>query len=91
MNTQDWLGRFDKLLSDIMSTWDGLLIVTGNININLLDKADNITHQYMDILKELDLTNHVIKPTRTTRTSMSLIDHLISNVPSRISYTDVLP
>ena len=91
MNTQDWLGRFDDLLSNIMSTWDGLLIVTGDININLLDQADNITCQYMDILQGLNLTNHVTKPTRTTPTSKSLIDHLISNSPSRISHTDVLP
>ena len=81
MNTQDLLGRFDDLLSNIMSTWDGLLIVTGDININLLDQADNITRQYMDILQGLNLTNHVTKPTRTTPTSKSLIDHLISNSP----------
>ncbi len=31
------------------------------------------------------------KPIRTTPTSKSLIDHLISNSPSRISHTDVLP
>lgn len=78
-------------MSQIVSTWDGLLIVTGDININLLDKEDNITRQYMDILKGFNLTNYITKPSRTTRTSKSLIDHLISNSPSKVSYTDVLP
>ena len=78
-------------MSQIVSTWDGLLIVTGDININLLDKEDNITRQYMDILKGFNLTNYITKPSRTTRTSKSLIDNLISNSPSKVSYTDVLP
>ena len=39
----------------------------------------------------LNLTNHVTKPTRVTPTCKSTIDHIISNTPSRIMHTDVLP
>ncbi len=52
MDTQDWLGRFEDLLSTVVSTWDGLLIVTGDVNINLLDVTNNTTLQYVDILKD---------------------------------------
>ena len=69
MDVHDWLDRFQDLLSDVLSIWDGLLIVTGDINIDLLDKSDSITCQYMEILRGFNLTNHVTKPTRVTLTS----------------------
>ena len=49
----------------------------------------NIERQDRDILKFLNLTQHSTKP--TSRTTKSLIDHVISNDPSRVVHTDVLP
>ena len=50
----------------------------------------NIERQYRDILESLKLTQHITKPTRLTRTTKSLIDHVISNDPSRVVHTVVL-
>ena len=50
----------------------------------------NIERQYRDILESLNLTQHVTKPTRVTRSTKSLIDYVISNDPSRVFHTDVL-
>ena len=51
----------------------------------------NIERQYRDILKSLNLTQHITKPTRVTRTTKSRIDHVISNDPSKVVHADVLP
>ena len=49
------------------------------------------TRQYLNILSSLNLQQHLTKPTRTTKNSSSLTDHIISNSPERITFTDVLP
>ena len=51
----------------------------------------NIERQYRDILESLNLTQHITKPTRVTRTTKSLIAQVISNDPFRVVHTDVLP
>ena len=51
----------------------------------------NIERQYRGILEFLNLTQHSTKPTRVARTTKSLIDHVISNDPTRVAHTDVLP
>jgi len=38
-----------------------------------------------------NLSQHVQLPTRVTLKSSTLIDHVISNVPNRVTYTNVLP
>ncbi len=90
-NIQDWLIQFNDLLSTVVSSWDGLLIIMGDMNINLLDPSSNVTSQYMEVLKSMNLTQHICKPTRTTSTTRTLIDHLISNYSSKITHSDVLP
>ena len=47
--------------------------------------------QYNGVLEALNLNQHVTKATGTTTSTSTLIDHIISNNPSRITYTDVLP
>ena len=51
----------------------------------------NIERQCRDILKSLNLTQLITKPTRVTRTTKSLIDHVISNDPAKVVHADVLP
>jgi hypothetical protein len=81
----------ENLLSQLTTSWDGLLILTGDININLLKSDAHLTKQYLDLLSTFDLTQHVQKATRITQTTTTLIDHIISNNPKRVTHTDVLP
>ena len=74
------------------SSWEGILLVTGDINIDLLNpesKYSTVAH-YKDILQSMDLTLHATKPTRVTPTSKSLVDHIISQL-SRVIHSDVIP
>ena len=91
MNYADWLQAFDVLLGGITISWDGLLMITGDFNVNLLDQASGMTRQYVNILDSFNLKHHVIKPTRTTKSSATLIDHIITNMPQCVTHTDVLP
>ena len=91
MNYADWLQAFDALLGDISISWDGLLLITGDFNVNLFDQASSMTRQYANILDSFNLIQHVTKPTRTTKSSATLIDHIITNMPQCVTHTDVLP
>ena len=91
LTSTEWLARFESLLGYLTATWDGLIVVTGDINIDLLGPNKPITSQYQDISSSLNLHQHVHNPTRTTDKTSTLIDHIIPNLPVRISHTDVLP
>ena len=44
LDTKLWLDKFVDLLSTVMTSWDGLLIVTGDITICLLDNKPNMSN-----------------------------------------------
>ena len=67
--------------------------ILGDVNIDVMPRHKNIpfTRQYLDMLSPLNLHQHVTKPTRTTKNSFTLTDHIISNSPERIAFTDIPP
>ena len=91
LTTQLWLTQMENMLSDLSTSWDGLLIITGDLNIDILKPNAPLTKQYINLLYMFNLTQHMEKATRVTCVSESLIDHIISNNPKRVTYTDVLP
>ena len=66
--------------------WDGMVVITGDINFDLIGRPDSLITRYMFGLEQI-----VTKPTRVTKTSRTLIDHIITNYPLRISAADVIP
>lgn len=91
IETQQWFTEMENMLSEITTSWNGLLVLCGDFNIDLLQPSLSITKQFMDLLYVFNLTQHINKATRTTRRSSTLIDLIISNCPQSIKYTDVLP
>ena len=81
----------EDLLTDLTTSWNGRLILTGDFNIDLLQPDAALKKRYLDLLDRFHLSQHVKKPTRTTPTSRTLIDHIISNEPKRVTHTGVLP
>ena len=61
------------------------------MNIDLLQERNPIVRQYYELGQSLNLNQHVKKPIRVTNVSATLIDHIVSNYPSRITHTDGLP
>ena len=81
----------ENMLADLSTSWDGLLLITGDLNIDVLKPNAPLTKQYTDFLSTFNLTQHVQKPTRVTPHSETLIDHIISNDSKRVTHADVLP
>ena len=61
-----------------------------DINFDLIIHPDSLLARYSNTLDMFALEQIVTKPTRVTRTSRTLIDHVITNYPMRISATDVV-
>ena len=85
---QTWIDKSENVMC---TEWDGLLVITGDFNIDLLRPEQPQVKQYIDMLESLNLHQHVEQPTRITANSKTLIDHIISNIPSRVTHTGVLP
>ena len=83
LSPSDWLNSLDNLLRYLTVYWDGMLMLTGDINIDMLRPSDHLTKRYQGILDLFELTQIVERPTRATRSSKTLIDHFITNHPQR--------
>ena len=62
----------------------------GDMNLNLNQPTSAGVQRYVNILEELDLTQMITSPTRTTATSATLIDHAIVSRPELVSSPRVI-
>ena len=89
--TNEWLDKFDNLLVYVKSNFDYPILITGDININLYNTDNPAVKSYTDILAQHNLSQIIEKPTRTTRNTSTLIDHIIVSHPEMVKHKDVLP
>ena len=87
----EWHDQFQNLISYIKSTWKHPFIITGDINVDLLDRSKPETTPYMDTIDQFNLKQIVTKPTRVTPQGQSLIDHILVSDETIVTHTDVLP
>ena len=45
-----WLENFETLLSEVTSKWDGVIIITGDINIDLIVEPKECTKRYKNVI-----------------------------------------
>ena len=64
-----------------------MIIIAGDFNINLNSDSGESTQRYKQILDSFSLKQHINKPTRKSKT---LIDHIYSDIPSKVVPNDVL-
>ena len=65
-----------------------LLLITGDVSIDLLATECTITKYYNDKLNSHHLLQVIAK---STRRNTSLINHFITSTPEKIKLNDVLP
>ena len=82
-----WLQNFETLLNKVTSKWDDVIIITGDINIDLIGEQKESTKPYKNIIHSFNLHQHITKPTRKGK---SLIDHICSNVPKKLIHSNVI-
>ena len=87
---QTWLDKVERLFGHMTVLWNGLIIATRDVNVNMLTPNSPDVKKYIDMLTTLNLHQHVHRPTRTTPTSKTHIDHIVSNVPGRVTFCNVL-
>lgn len=85
---REWLDKLDNLLLKIMSKWDGIVILTGDMNIDMINGDRLTVEKYTDVLESFGLHQHVNVATRHNKT---LIDHIVTNIPSKVIAVNVLP
>ena len=83
----EWLEKFEQFLANLYATWNGVLIITGDFNINLLSHENESTNRYKNILHAFSLQQHVTKPTRKGKT---LILHISSNISTKLIHCNVI-
>ena len=88
---QTWLDTVKRLFKQLNVLWDGLIVATGDVNVDMLMPNCPKVRKYINMLKSRNQHEHVQRPTKTTSTSKTLIDHIISNAPNCVSYCNVLP
>ena len=82
-----WLEKFEHILSEVYTKWNGVIILAGDLNIDLLNGSKELQRRYKDILHSFSLRQHITSPTRKSKT---LIDHVISIIRDRVIHHDVL-
>ena len=64
-----WIENFETLLSEVTTKWDGVIIITGDINIDLIRKQKEPTKCYKNI-HSFNLHQYITKPTRKGKFSI---------------------
>ena len=73
---------FNKMLEKINKEKKDIILM-GDFNINLLNhdsKSD--THEFLNLIQSFPLTPHILKPTRITNRTKTLIDNIFSSLIS---------
>ena len=65
-------------------------IYLGDTNCDMLDFGNNDTKHLIKLLTKYNLTQMIKSPTRTTATTKTIIDHIITNRPESVSKNGVL-
>lgn len=68
-----------------------MLLLAGDINLDMFRPEMSEMKRYNELLDSFNLKQMVTKATRIAKTSKTLIDHIITNAPKRITHTEVLP
>ena len=82
------LDHFEEIIAHVPLNWNGVTIVTGDFNIDLID-GDKITvNKDNNILDAYRLTQYISYPTRDGK---SLIDHINTNIPQKVICENIMP
>ena len=84
--SQEWLDKF-VMMMDIVNALNFNIAILGDFNINLLTPQQ----LWEATTYTLGLTQLIKQPTRITKTSSTLIDHIYTNNPSALCNTHVDP
>ena len=81
MNLTEFISDFYADLMEKLSKENKDIILMGDFNINLLKyHEDNLVNDFLNLSHDQSLLPHIIKPTRLTTFTKTLIDNIFSNL-----------
>ena len=83
---QYWLGKFERLIAEVYVKCNGI-IIAGYFNIHPNSDSGESKQRHKQILHTFSLKLHLNKPTRKNKI---LIDHICSNIPTKVVHSDAL-
>src|SRR6218665_1651229 len=76
---QDFVSDFDEILSNIYKS-KSRVFLAGDFNINLLRHVDhNLTGMFLNTMASYKFVPTILRPTRITEFSATLIDNIFTN------------
>ena len=84
-----YFNELDNLFGTL-DTEDKETIYLGDTNCDMLDPANNDTKHLKKLFIKFNLVQLIKDPTRTTATTKTIIDHIITNKPEFVSESGVL-
>ena len=88
-HTVEYFNKLESLIANNdLEKRESILI--GDIKCDFL-KPTSYTAHLKRLIKTYSLTQLIKEPTRTTHTTQTIIDHLITNRPERVSESGVIP
>lgn len=87
----EWIDRFENLLSKIKIICDFPVLISGDFNINMLDSEKREVKEFQSTLTQFNLDQLINNPTRTTEKSSTLIDLIITDQKNIVKESGVLP
>ena len=84
----EYFNELDKLLNSVDAE-NKETIYLGDTNCDMLDFTNNDTKNLMRLLTKFHLVQLIKSPTRTTATTKTVIDHIITNRPASVSKTSI--
>ena len=91
LTSSAWLDKFEDIMSYITAHWDGLVLITGDMNFDLLGIPDAPKRRYLSLLDTFSVKQVINQLTRITKNSRTLIDHFIVNDTLKVTATGVIP
>ena len=88
-NHESFYGEFARFIEKTSSKFH--LILMGDINIDVSPQVKNVQKtDYKNLLFSLGIKNMISKPTRITKTTETIIDHILTNLPNEIMDAGIL-
>ena len=78
--------KFETILLKV-DTEDKELIILGDFNIDLM--SDKIPLKWTHLINIINMSQIVSDPTKVTKTSSTLVEHVYSNQPENIDFISV--
>ena len=89
-SNQDWIDKYENLsLTAEFNDTNFLLFGDYNINFNLSSTCLYSNTKWAKLIKGFELHQHITVPTRVTRNSSSIIDHVYSTCPNFVQEISV--